>query len=41
MVVKKADKTWIVQVGWEDALKENRGGGNQSYVELEKEKTEN
>lgn len=40
MVVKKADRTWIGQVGWEEALKENRGEGNQSGVGLEKEKTE-
>lgn len=40
MVVKRADRTWIGQVGWEEALKENRGEGNQSGVGLEKEKTE-
>lgn len=40
VVVKKADRTWIGQVGWEEALKENRGEGNQSGVGLEKEKTE-
>lgn len=39
-VVRKADRTWIGQVGWEEALKENRGDGNQSDVGLEKEKTE-
>lgn len=36
MVGKKVDRNWIGQVGWEEALKENRGEGNQSGAELEK-----
>lgn len=45
--VKKADKTWIDLVGWEDVLKKEnnqknkRGEGNQSHVKLEKENAEN